>query len=107
VPSNLTAEDLHQLRMRGARPAAAPPAAPSPAATGTLAAGAVIEVDRRLDADGVTGLAGHRVKVGAELAGKKVTLRLESVSRVFELRERWLRAARSDLDLTFEDDHLG
>jgi hypothetical protein len=77
VPSNLTAEDLHQLRMRGARPAAAPPAAPSPAATGTLAAGAVIEVDRCLDINGVTGVAGHRLKVGAELAGKKVTLRLD------------------------------
>ena len=77
VPSNLTVDDLHHLKMRGALPAGAPPAAPSAARNGTLAGGAVIEVERSLDSNGGTGLAGHRLKVGPELAGKKVTLRLD------------------------------
>ncbi len=77
VPSNLTADDLHQLTMRGALRAGPPPAPPSIARAGTLAAGAVVEVDRSLDANGATSLAGLRLKVGPELAGKKVTLRLD------------------------------
>jgi hypothetical protein len=76
VPSNLTADDLHHLRMRGALPAGPPPAASSAART-ELAAGAVVEVDRSLDSNGATGLAGHRLKVGPELASRKVTLRLD------------------------------
>ncbi|TNC28632.1 hypothetical protein FG385_05080 [Amycolatopsis alkalitolerans] len=37
----------------------------------------MIEVDRALDGNGVTSLAGHRLKIGPELAGAKVTLRLD------------------------------
>lgn len=77
VPSNLTADDLHHLRMRGALPAGPPPAAPAAAQAGDLPAGAAVEVDRALDGNGGTGLAAHRIKVGSELAGKKVTLRLD------------------------------
>jgi transposase InsO family protein len=77
VPSNLDVNDLHTLKMRGALPAGPPPAAPSPARAGTLPAGAVIEVDRTLDVDGVADLARHRLKVGPELARQKVTLRLD------------------------------
>jgi transposase InsO family protein len=78
VPSSLDAEDLATLRMRGASPAGPPPAAPSPAKTaGALPGGTVIEVDRAVDGNGVADPAGHRIKVGAELARSRVTLRLD------------------------------
>jgi transposase InsO family protein len=77
VASNLDAEDLHHLKMRGARPAGPPPAAPVTARAGTLRAGAVIEVDRSVDHNGTVELATHRLKVGPELASKKVVLRLD------------------------------
>ena len=77
VPSSLDAEDLAGLRMRGAAPAGPPPAMPAPARADALPAGTVIEVDRAVDASGIADLAGHKVKVGAELARSKVTLRLD------------------------------
>lgn len=77
APSNLDADDLHQLRMRGARQAGAPPAASSPSGPGALAAGAAVEVDRRVDRDGIVGLGGHPVKLGGELADRKVTVRID------------------------------
>ena len=77
VPSSLNAEDLAELRMRGAAPAGPPPAMPAPARAGALPAGTVIEVSRTVNADGNAGLAGHEVKIGAELARSKVTLRLD------------------------------
>jgi hypothetical protein len=60
VPSSLDAEDLATLKMRGASPAGPPPAAPSPAKADSLPGGAVIEVDRNVDGNGVADLAGHR-----------------------------------------------
>jgi Integrase core domain len=77
VPSSLNAEDLATLTMRGARPAGPPPAAPAPAKAGALPGGTVIEVDRNVDGNGTADLAGHRVKVGPELARRRVTLRLD------------------------------
>jgi transposase InsO family protein len=77
VPSCLDAEDLGALKMRGASPAGPPPAAPAPARVGALPGGTVIEVDRSVDGDGIADLAGQRVKIGAELARRKVTLRLD------------------------------
>ena len=77
VPSSLTAEDLATLRMRGAGPAGPPPAAPAPARAGALPGGTVIEVNRAVDSNRVAELAGHRLKVGAELARRRVTLRLD------------------------------
>ena len=77
MPSSLDAEDLAELRMRGAAPAGPPPAMPAPARADALPAGTVIEVDRAVDASGIADLAGHKVKVGAELARSKVTLRLD------------------------------
>jgi len=77
VPSSLDAEDLATLKMRGASPAGPPPAAPAPAKTGALPGGTVIEVDRAVDASGAVDLAGHRLKAGAELARRRVTLRLD------------------------------
>ena len=77
VPSCLDAEDLATLKMRGASPAGPPPAAPSPAKAGALPGGTVIEVDRNVDSNGVADLAGHKIKAGAELARRRVTLRLD------------------------------
>jgi transposase InsO family protein len=77
VPSNLTADDLHQLTMRGAQPAGPPPAAAAARHIDELPAGAVIEIDRSVDGSGTTGLGQYRVKIGSELAGRKVLLRLD------------------------------
>jgi transposase InsO family protein len=77
VPSGLDAEDLATLKMRGARPAGPPPAAPAPARAGALPGGTVIEVDRAVDGNGVADLAGHRLKIGPDLARRQVTLRLD------------------------------
>jgi hypothetical protein len=63
--------------MRGALPAGPPPAAPSIARAETLPAGAIVETDRTVDANGVADLANHRLKIGTELARKRVTLRLD------------------------------
>jgi hypothetical protein len=43
---------------------------------GALQTGTVIEVSRVVDTDGNADLAGRKVKIGAELARGKVTLRL-------------------------------
>ena len=77
VPSSLDAEDLATLRMRGASPAGPPPAAPAPARADALPGGTVIEVDRAVDGNGVADLAGHRLKIGPDLARRRVTLRLD------------------------------
>jgi hypothetical protein len=79
VPSSLGPEDLAELRMRGAAPAGPPPAMPAPARA-DLPAGTVIELDRAVDADGIADLAGRKVRIGAELARSKVTLRLDGTS---------------------------
>jgi hypothetical protein len=76
VPSSLDAEDLAELRMRGAALAGPPPATPAPARA-ALSAGSVIEVSRTVNADGNADLAGNEVKIGAELARGRVTLRLD------------------------------
>jgi transposase InsO family protein len=76
VPSALSTQDLHELRLRGAVPAGPPPADPAPR-NRRLPAGAVIEVDRTVAADGTIGLAGHDLAVGTQLAGQRVTARLD------------------------------
>jgi len=76
VASGQGPEDLAELRMRGAAPAGPPPALPAPSGS-VLPAGAVIEVDRAVDVNGDADLAGKQVKVGAELARSRVTLRLD------------------------------
>jgi hypothetical protein len=62
--------------MRGAAPTGPPPAMPAPARA-TLPAGTVIEVSRTVDVNGNADLAGHKIKIGTELARSKVTLRLD------------------------------
>jgi len=55
VPSNLTAEDVRTLSMRGARPAGAPPATASVSRVSRLPVATVIEVDRYVDTNGNAG----------------------------------------------------
>jgi transposase InsO family protein len=69
LPSRLGVTELARLAAAGARPAG-----PSPLPTGT---GAVLEVDRTVNATGLVGLAGSQVGVGSQLAGQRVTLRME------------------------------
>jgi transposase InsO family protein len=69
LPSRLGTTELVRLTASGARPAG-----PSPLPTGD---GAVIEVDRTVNATGLVSLAGQQVGVGSPLAGQRVTLRME------------------------------
>ncbi|MGW2326469.1 IS481 family transposase [Streptomyces sp. NPDC001700] len=82
VPSRLRPEDLAYLTMRyGARPAGPEPApAALPRARSgkaILAAGEPVEVDRKVQRDGLVCLAGGRYQVGFALAGRAITLRLD------------------------------
>ncbi|MEV4450870.1 integrase core domain-containing protein [Streptomyces mirabilis] len=76
VASYLDADNLHELSMRGAVRAGPPPAARAAGRLGRLEPGTVIEVDRKVDLSGVTSLGSAKVTVGYELAGQRVTLRL-------------------------------
>ena len=69
VPSRLGAADLSRLAANGARPAG-----PSPLPAGD---GAVIEVDRTVNAAGLVSLADQQVASDGTLAGQRVTLRME------------------------------
>jgi len=69
LPSRLSVTELARLTAHGARRAG-----PSPLPTGT---GAVIEVDRTVNATGLVSLADQQVGVGSPLAGQRVTLRME------------------------------
>jgi integrase-like protein len=76
VASNLSASDLHELRMRGATPAGAPPATAS-TRNSELPAGAVVEIDRTVDPSGNVKLGTAKLSLGALLAGQRVTLRFD------------------------------
>jgi transposase InsO family protein len=69
LPSRLGAAELSRLAAGGARPAD-----PCPLPAGKAA---VIEVDRTVNASGVIGLAKGQVSVGVQLAGQRVTVRME------------------------------
>ena len=69
LPSRLGATELSRLAANGARPAG-----PSPLPAGD---GAVIEVDRTVNATGLISLADQQIGVGSPLAGQRVTLRME------------------------------
>jgi hypothetical protein len=68
VPSRLTTTHLARLRTAGAVPAGPPPV-PVTAARGAPA-GAVVEVDRVVNASGLIGLGNRYVSVGQPLAGQ-------------------------------------
>ncbi len=69
LPSRLGVAGLARLAAGGARPAG-----PTPLPTGDRA---VIEVDRTVNATGLVGVAGRQFGVGSQLAGQRVTLRME------------------------------
>lgn len=69
LPSRLGPAELARLAANGARSVG-----PSPLPTGS---GAVIEVDRTVNATGLVSLADQQVGVGSPLAGQRVTLRME------------------------------
>jgi hypothetical protein len=69
LPSRLGVTELARLAADGARPAG-----PSPLPPGNSRA---VEVERMVNATGLVGLAGVQVSVGFELAGQRVTLRMD------------------------------
>jgi transposase InsO family protein len=69
LPSRLGVAELARLASAGARPAG-----PSPLLAGTATA---IEIERTVNATGLVGLAGAQVSVGYQLAGQRVTLRMD------------------------------
>jgi transposase InsO family protein len=69
LPSRLGVAELARLAASGARPAG-----PSPLLAGT---GTVVEVERTVNACGLAGLAGAQFNVGYQLAGQRVTLRMD------------------------------
>ena len=69
LPSRLGVAELARLASAGARPAG-----PSPLLAGTAAA---VEIERTVNACGLVGLAGAQVSVGYQLAGQRVTLRMD------------------------------
>jgi transposase InsO family protein len=69
LPSRLGIIELARLAADGARPAG-----PSPLRAGT---GAVVEVERTVNAAGLVGLAGAQFNVGYQLAGQRVVLRMD------------------------------
>ena len=69
LPSRLGVAELARLASGGARPAG-----PSPLLAG---AGTAVEIERTVNATGLAGLAGGQVSVGYQLAGQRVTLRMD------------------------------
>jgi hypothetical protein len=69
LPSRLDAKDLARLRANGAVPAGAPPLPPP--------SGAVIEVERTVNASGNISVGNHVISAGSPLAGQRVTVRLD------------------------------
>ncbi|TDC73189.1 IS481 family transposase [Actinomadura sp. 7K507] len=74
--SRLSPADLAHLRQQGGRGAGPEPAA-SAAPRGQLPAATAVELDRTVGRDGDVQLGGHRVKIEVNLAGQRVTLRLD------------------------------
>ena len=69
LPSRLGVIELARLAADGARPAGPPPLR---AGTGTA-----VEVERMVNGTGLIGLAGRQLNVGYDLAGQRVTLRMD------------------------------
>jgi transposase InsO family protein len=69
LPSRLGITELARLAAGGARPAG-----PSPLPAGT---GTAIETDRLVNGNGLASLAGRQLSIGYQLAGQKITLRMD------------------------------
>lgn len=74
LPSRMTTSHLARLRATGARSAGPAPARPAAA---QLTSGPV-EIHRTVNASGNVSVAGHHVNVGAQHAGRRITLRLDT-----------------------------
>ncbi|MEY9969600.1 transposase InsO family protein [Streptacidiphilus sp. MAP12-16] len=74
--SCLSPDNLRELAMRGAVKAGPPPAAAA-VRPGETDPGTVIEADRNVNQFGIALLGNARVKIGYELANRRVTLRLD------------------------------
>jgi hypothetical protein len=81
LASRLLPQDLAYLTMRGARPAGPEPAAAAlPRAVGkqVLAAGAAVEVDRKVTTrNGTVSVAGQKFLIGSSHLGSDIVLRLD------------------------------
>jgi transposase InsO family protein len=77
VRSHLTSNDLDRLATTGARPAGPPPL-PAPESDG-----AAVEVDRVVSTAGTVSLLGRPVLAAEILAGRRVTVRIDSTALVF------------------------
>ena len=80
LPSRLGVTDLARLAGGGGRPAG-----PSPL---VLASGTAVEVERMVNAQGLASLAGTQFNVGYELAGQKVTLRMDGAQMAVVSHDR-------------------
>jgi hypothetical protein len=69
LPSRLGVIELARLAADGARPAGPPPL--------QAGVGTAVEVERMVNGAGLVGLAGTQLNVGYELAGQRVTLRMD------------------------------
>jgi hypothetical protein len=74
LPSRLGVTELARLAADGARPAG-----PCPLPSGT---GAAVEVERMVNATGLISLAGAQVSVGYQLAGQRVTPRMDGTQMI-------------------------
>jgi hypothetical protein len=72
VPSRLSIAQLRQLLADGGRPAG-----PPPLPMGDPQPGGAVEVDRLVATTGLIGLAGRRYPVGSQVAGRRLTVRLD------------------------------
>jgi hypothetical protein len=73
LPSRMTTSHLARLRAAGARPAGPAPARP---AAGLLSG--PVEIHRTVNASGNVSVAGHYLNVGAQHAGRRITVRLDT-----------------------------
>ena len=77
LPCRVGAEQLARGRLAAAGPAGPPPGGVAVHAV-VLEPGQAVEVDRRVNANGVLGVAGRQITAGMALAGQTVTVRLEA-----------------------------
>nr|WP_084196103.1 IS481 family transposase [Streptosporangium amethystogenes] len=96
VASRLTVKDLAALVASGD----ARPAAPAPVPD-TQQHRAAVEVDRLVSSIGIVSLASHALCIGAHLAGRRVTLRLDGITaQVMDGERLLLRTVRCPLPIT-------
>lgn len=78
ITSRLSDTHLDLLRGRGARAAGPPPAQAALSAGRPSPPNSAVKLDRTATRDGTVPLAGHTLSLGPELAGARITLRVEA-----------------------------